>query len=146
MTDNWLCYLIKSVDSNRTYIGATNNLERRLNDHCGLNGKSRGAKTTRGEMWYAVLYIDGFKNKIECLSFEYQFKRMRKKNIDISCFNLQSNTTIDKRIIDLYKLFIQNKPLHKWNKEYLNINILEKSLLTNHLMIQADLEKIKSLC
>ena len=68
MTDNWLCYLIKSVDSNRTYIGA-NNLERRLNDHCGLNEIKR-SQTTRGEMWYAVLYIDGFKNKIECLSFE----------------------------------------------------------------------------
>ena len=29
-TNNWLCYLIKSVDSNRTYIGATNNLLKRL--------------------------------------------------------------------------------------------------------------------
>ena len=73
-TNNWLCYLIKSVDSNRTYIGATNNLLRRLNDHCGINGKSKGAKATRGEMWYVVLYIDGFDTKIECLSFEYQFK------------------------------------------------------------------------
>lgn len=127
--DNWVCYLIKSVDSNRTYIGATNNLERRLNDHCGINGQSRGAKYTRGEMWYVVLYIEGFKNKIECLSFEYQFKRMRNKKIDISKYNYLKNiTTIDKRITDLYKLFIQNKPYHKWCKEYLFINVSEENI------------------
>lgn len=124
-TKNWLCYLIKSVDTNRTYIGATNNLLRRLNDHCGLNGKSKGAKATKGEMWYVVLYIDGFENKIECLSFEYQFKRMRQKKLDLSQYQLPNTTTIDKRIIDLLKLLILNKPHHKWKKNILTINYLD---------------------
>ena len=56
-------------------------------------------------MWYVVLYIDGFENKIECLSFEYQFKRMRQKKLDLSQYQLPNTTTIDKRIIDLSKLF-----------------------------------------
>ena len=119
----WVCYLLKSVDSNKTYVGATNDLVNRLNDHCGINGKSKGAKYTKGEMWYVVLYVKGFKNKIECLSFEYQFKRMRKKNIDLSSYNLINlgNESIKKRIQDLFKLILQNKPEHKWNKEYLSI-------------------------
>lgn len=125
MEKEWLCYLIKSVDSNKTYVGATNNLINRLNDHCGLNGKSKGAKATRGEMWYVVLYIDGFKNKIECLSFEYQFKRMRKNKLDISNYNLPHKTTIDKRIQDLTKLLLLNKPHHKWNKDILKIHFLD---------------------
>lgn len=121
----WVCYLIKSVDSNKTYIGATNNLINRLNDHCGLNGQSRGAKYTKGEMWYVVLYVEGFQNKIECLSFEYQFKHIRKKKIDLSNYNLPKSNTIDKRIIDLHKLLVFNKPYHKWNKNILHINFQE---------------------
>ena len=122
---NWVCYLIKSVDSNKTYIGATNNLVRRLNDHCGLNGKSKGAKYTRGEMWYVILYVEGFTNKIECLSFEYQFKRMSKKKLDINKLNFPNKTRIDIRIIDLYKLLYYNKPTHKWKKTNLIINFLD---------------------
>ena len=120
----WVCYLIKSVDSNKTYVGATNNLVKRLNDHCGINGKSKGAKYTKGEMWYVVLYVEGFRNKIECLSFEYQFKKMRKKKLDLSAYNLKNigNETITKRIQDLFKLILLNKPEHKWNKSFLNIN------------------------
>ncbi len=120
----WVCYLLKSVDSNKTYVGATNNLIKRLNDHCGINGKSKGAKYTKGEMWYVVLYVEGFRNKIECLSFEYQFKKMRKKKLDLSCYNLKNigNETITKRIQDLFKLILLNKPEHKWNKNFLKIN------------------------
>ena len=122
----WVCYLLKSVDSNKTQVGATNDLVKRLNDHCGINGKSRGAKYTKGEMWYVILYVEGFRNKIECLSFEYQFKRMRKKKLDLSKYNLDDigDNTIAKRINDLFKLIILNKPEHKWNKKYLKI-ILE---------------------
>ena len=120
----WVCYLLKSVDSNKTYVGATNDLVKRLNDHCGINGKSRGAKYTKGEMWYVVLYVEGFRTKIECLSFEYQFKRMRKKRLDLSIYNLKNigNETITKRIQDLFKLILLNKPEHKWNKNFLKIN------------------------
>ena len=119
----WVCYLLKSVDSNKTYVGATNDLVKRLNDHCGINGKSRGAKYTKGEMWYVILYVEGFRTKIECLSFEYQFKRMRKKKLDLSKYNLDDigDNTISKRINDLFKLILLNKPEHKWNKQYLNI-------------------------
>ena len=118
----WVCYLLKSVDSNKTYVGATNDLFKRLNDHCGINGQSRGAKYTKGEMWYVILYVEGFRSKIECLSFEYQFKRMRRKNIDLSQYNFKGSDSITKRIQDLFKLIILNQPHHKWKKQYLTVN------------------------
>ena len=140
----WVCYLLKSVDSNKTYVGATNDLVKRLNDHCGINGKSRGAKYTKGEMWYVILYVEGFRTKIECLSFEYQFKRMRKKKLDLSKYNLDDivDNTISKRINDLFKLILLNKPEHKWNKQYLKIifengkeNISEKIDKLNEIIL-----------
>lgn len=140
----WVCYLLKSVDSNKTYVGATNDLVKRLNDHCGINGNSRGAKYTKGEMWYVVLFVEGFRTKIECLSFEYQFKRMRKKKLDLSKYNLDEigDNTISKRINDLFKLILLNKPEHKWNKQYLKIifengkeNISEKIDKLNEIIL-----------
>ena len=140
----WVCYLLKSVDSNKTYVGATNDLVKRLSDHCGINGKSRGAKYTKGEMWYVVLFVEGFRTKIECLSFEYQFKRMRKKKLDLSKYNLDDicDNTISKRINDLFKLILLNKPEHKWNKQYLKIifengkeNISEKIDKLNEIIL-----------
>ena len=40
--NNWICYILLSLDSNKTYVGATDCLYRRLSDHNGLNGKSKG--------------------------------------------------------------------------------------------------------
>ena len=124
----WVCYLLKSVDSNKTYVGATNDLFKRLNDHCGINGKSRGAKYTKGEMWYVILYVEGFKSRIDCLSFEYQFKRMRQKYIDLSQYNFKGSDTITKRIQDLFKLILLNKSHHKWNKKHLTVNFENGSI------------------
>jgi predicted GIY-YIG superfamily endonuclease len=138
MTDQWICYLIKSTDSNKTYIGATNNLLRRLNDHCGLNGNSKGAKYTKGEMWYVILFISGFQNKQECLSFEYQFKKIKYSNIDLSSFNLFSSSgdRVYKRIGDLYRLILRNKVNHKWDKNLITVHILEKDYINPIKLIQ----------
>ncbi len=138
MEDKWICYLIKSIDSNKTYIGATNNLQRRLNDHCGINGLSRGAKYTRGEMWYVILFVSGFNNKQECLSFEYQFKKIKYSTIDLSSFNLNLSNVdrVYKRIRDLYRLILRNKEYHKWNKEHITIHILENEYINPSKIIQ----------
>ena len=138
MADQWVCYLIKSTDSNKTYIGATNNLQRRLNDHCGLNGNSKGAKYTKGEMWYVILFVSGFQNKKECLSFEYQFKKIKFNKIDINIFNLKisSSDRVYKRIGDLYKLILRNKKTHKWRKEIITIHIMETDYIQPNKIIE----------
>ena len=77
---NWALYLLENSDNKRTYLGVTNNLERRLKQHNGaLKG---GAKYTRnfkanGEWELRILVKDLSKNK--ALSLERTIKNKRKK-------------------------------------------------------------------
>jgi predicted GIY-YIG superfamily endonuclease len=78
---DWVCYLITALEGNATYIGSTNNFERRLNNHNNNNPKIKriGAKYTRGKTWMPILIISGFENKNSCLSFESGWKRLSKR-------------------------------------------------------------------
>ena len=73
----WYCYLLVSEDFKRTYIGATNNPDRRLRQH---NGEmSGGAKATAGRKWRRLLLICGFPDSIAALQFEWAFKYHSRK-------------------------------------------------------------------
>ena len=69
-------YLIKTTDGykNKSYVGYTNNLERRINSHNSNNG----AKSTKGYKWELV-YKKKFYIKKKALSFEYKLKKDRKE-------------------------------------------------------------------
>ena len=56
-----------------TYVGYTNNLEKRLN----LHNKGKGAKFTRGRRW-KIIYSEKFLTKKEAISREYYIKKNRK--------------------------------------------------------------------
>lgn len=75
MPSPWTCYLICSLDTGHTYIGASNDPERRLGNH----NAGVGAKRTRGQTWVPVLQISGFDSMQECLSFEAGWKRISKR-------------------------------------------------------------------
>lgn len=69
----WFCYLIGDTTSDRTYIGVTTDVKRRLSEH----GKtSKSAKYTRGREWQIILYISGFANRSLVQKFETAWKRM----------------------------------------------------------------------
>lgn len=72
---SWVCYLIRSLNSNRTYVGSTNNMHKRLNAH----NRGSGAKATAGQTWIPVVIMSGFHHKNACLSFESGWKRLSKK-------------------------------------------------------------------
>ena len=60
-----------------TYVGYTNNLNKRLLSH----NKSKGAKFTRGKQW-KMIYSKAYDSKIEAMSEEYKLKKnylLRKK-------------------------------------------------------------------
>lgn len=60
-----------------TYVGYTNNLEKRIK----LHNSGKGAKFTRGRKW-SLIYKKRFKNKVEAMKYEYIFKKnynLRKK-------------------------------------------------------------------
>ena len=56
-----------------TYVGYTNNLEKRLN----LHNKGKGAKFNRGRTW-KIIYSEKFLTKKEAISREYYIKKNRK--------------------------------------------------------------------
>ena len=69
-------YLIKTVKGflNKSYVGYSNNLNKRLDCH----NKNKGAKSTKGYNWELV-YKKRFYSKSKALSFEYKLKKDRKE-------------------------------------------------------------------
>ena len=69
-------YMIKSISPGRqkTYVGYTNNLKRRILMH----NTNKGAKSTKGYSWI-LIYKRYFKTKNEAMSYEYKLKNDRKK-------------------------------------------------------------------
>jgi predicted GIY-YIG superfamily endonuclease len=75
----WHCYLLAATDSNKTYIGATIDPDRRLRQHNGQIGG--GAKATRGHTWHRVALVSGFPDERAALQFEWAWKwRTRQVN------------------------------------------------------------------
>ena len=72
--DKWSCYIIKN--QRYTYVGVSNNVERRLRAH---NGEIKGGAkytTSKGEGWEHICIIRGFPTKIESLQFEWALKHV----------------------------------------------------------------------
>ena len=63
-------YLIKTLYDfpKKTYVGYTNDLNRRLVKH----NTNKGAKATKGYKW-EIVFVKKFKSKSKALSFEYKF-------------------------------------------------------------------------
>lgn len=71
-------YILQEINGKRTYVGYTNNLERRLRQH---NGEIKGgAKYTRGRKWEFMGYIEGFPDKIIALQCEWKIKHCGIRN------------------------------------------------------------------
>ena len=73
-------YLIKTVNGyiNKSYVGFTNNLHKRLKNH----NSGLGAKSTKGYKW-EIVYKRKFYLKSNALSFEYKLKKDRNERLKI---------------------------------------------------------------
>ena len=66
-------YMLKSKGIKPiTYVGYTNNLQKRIS----LHNSGKGAKFTRGRTW-KLIYKEKFKSKNEAISREYYIKNNR---------------------------------------------------------------------
>ena len=76
----WYVYLLATVEApTRTYVGATVDPDRRLQQHNGLlKGGARATSRVPGG-WYRVCYLKGFENKRDALRFEWWWKRRSAK-------------------------------------------------------------------
>jgi structure-specific endonuclease subunit SLX1 len=77
--DSLTCYCIISENNNRTYVGATNNFNKRIRQH--NREISGGAKATSGYIWRPFIIIKGFVTRNDLLSFEWHFKHVKNLNI-----------------------------------------------------------------
>jgi len=70
-----LVYVLGSSDKNRalTYVGWTNNLDRRL----AMHNSGKGARSTRGRIW-VLLYSEPCASRRHAMSREWHLKRDRK--------------------------------------------------------------------
>ena len=70
-------YLLKSTVSNRTYIGYTVNIKRRLKQQ---NGQLSGGamRTKRGRPWKIVLFVSGFEFERTALQYEFCIQHTKK--------------------------------------------------------------------
>ena len=81
---NFYVYMLKSSDIKPiTYVGYTNNLNKRIKQH----NSGKGAKFTRGRKW-KLIYKEKYKTKKEAISREYYIKknksfRKKIKNLNI---------------------------------------------------------------
>jgi putative endonuclease len=75
-TESTACfvYVLGSIgaDGYRTYVGWTNDLERRLARH----NAGTGARSTRGRIWF-LLYAERHESREEAMSREWHLKRNR---------------------------------------------------------------------
>ena len=65
-------YLIlsKKLNKYRSYVGYTNNIEKRLY----LHNNSKGAKYTKGNKW-KLIYYKNYNDKITAMKEEYKLKK-----------------------------------------------------------------------
>lgn len=73
-----VCYLLQSRSKpSCSYIGYTNNLNRRIRQH--NKEIKRGAKATSSKgPWNVVAWIDGFATRVQALQFEWAWKNAHK--------------------------------------------------------------------
>ena len=73
-------YMLRNISNNKkkTYVGYTNNLEKRLIRH----NSNKGAKSTKGYKW-ELIFKKKFLFKSKAMSYEYKLKKDRKKRTSI---------------------------------------------------------------
>lgn len=97
----WNCYLLATPDEQRTYVGITPDLDRRLRQHNGeLAG---GAKATHGRQWKRVCYVRGFPDHRAALQFEWRWKQMSRPP-------RQKGPPMQRRMLGLEALMALDRP------------------------------------
>ena len=77
---SYYVYMLRNITNNKkkTYVGYTNNLEKRVIKH----NSNKGAKSTKGYKW-ELIFKKKFLSKSKAMSYEYKLKKDRKKRSSI---------------------------------------------------------------
>jgi len=76
---NWFVYILENDDNEKTYLGVTNNYERRIRQHNGeLKGGARSTRMGKGDgSWVLKILIPNV-TKRQSLSIERTLKNRRR--------------------------------------------------------------------
>ena len=102
---SFYCYLLSTRSGNNTYVGATTDPDRRLEQHNGK--KAGGARATsiqvaRGEEWRRICAIEGIPEWRSALQIEWRWKQLSRKET--------SKDPMTRRLRALCVLFELEKP------------------------------------
>jgi len=103
----WKCYLLATNDggSQKTYVGVTPDLDRRLRQHNGL--LSGGAKATHGRQWERICHVAGFPDHTAVLQFEWRWKQLSRTKFP------KNMHPVERRIRALKMLLALDRPTTK---------------------------------
>jgi predicted GIY-YIG superfamily endonuclease len=137
--NNWYCYILRSLNEkykNYTYIGKTNNPQKRLRQHnCEIKGGAKYTKKIKPCEIYCL--ISGFESNVEALQAEWRLKHPtgtkysgedgRIKNL-INVLNDNKFTKKSKRLIKDMNLtiWIVEEYLKLLNDKLENVNLIVK--------------------
>jgi predicted GIY-YIG superfamily endonuclease len=102
-TQRWNCYLLVTNDGGgqRTYVGVTPDLDRRLAQH--NREQSGGAAATAGRHWHRVCHVKGFPDKRAVLQFEWRWKQLSRPP-------KQTGPPLERRLRGLQALLALDRP------------------------------------
>jgi len=109
-------YLLMS-SSGSTYIGATINLNRRLDQHNKLlkgGAKATGNRVENGEMWIRMVHVKNFPDWQSALQFEWRWKQLSRKIYNTKENPLCRRVKALKMLLSLEKSTTKAKPFCEW--------------------------------
>jgi predicted GIY-YIG superfamily endonuclease len=100
----WACYLLVTVDGSKqkTYVGVTPDLDRRLRQHNGQ--MAGGAVATAGRRWERVGHVRGFPDSRAALQFEWRWKQISRRLFS------GGGTPLERRLRALQELLALDRP------------------------------------
>jgi predicted GIY-YIG superfamily endonuclease len=98
---HWSCYLLESPATERTYVGATVDIHRRLRQH--NREITGGARATAGQVWVRACHVTGFVTQREALQFEWRWKFYGRKYETHIKAPLERRLRALKRLVDEWR-------------------------------------------
>ena len=72
----FICYILYSVSANKFYVGHTDNLQRRLQEH--NSGKTRYTSNIASD--WEIKYVEAFESRAEAMKREKEIKSKKSRN------------------------------------------------------------------
>lgn len=126
MSQKWKNYILANKINNKTYIGSTVNINRRIRQHNSeIKNGAKYTKCLTSWMYYCVIYsMENYTNKRKCLSIEWHLKYKSRK---------ENGSSYEKRNKGIIKL-LNEKILNESELRYNYIIFVSKDFL--HLIKQ----------